>query len=540
MGNFKENYSNKYVYWLFFLVSIVTIYFLRVNKGLDLSDAGYSLARYRLFSGQGLDTNFLLSNKFGNLILKINNNAYFLRLVSYIIYVILGVISFLFWKNHNYSNKISIISSVISIIIALEFPLEIIHNPLTSLFVFIIFIFTIMSIEKDEISWIIISSYISCVLVLLRISNVFFIISIFAFLLIKDYKRALIYISNIIIGFLLVLFLIYISGRIERIFELVNFLKYALIKSSSHNILSLLKLYFRDAFFIVVGVFVFSIADKKIDFKFNQEQNVLLVILFVVAYIVLGYIFVPIKNVFEIKSVFYKLMILLISYYAFTAFRIRDNFLEKLSIVIFFTFTLGTSNIFHYCKIAMFFVLPPFLTWANKNIKQYFVSSSVVSIALVSVISLNSILFPYRDELIFGLNYETSIPNLKKIKTSKIKAESLNRIYKTLNTIDWNKNRLITDGSMPMFSYITEAYSVHNTTWPDLPSYDINKYEKEINKAKKGIVIIDNKLATINNYWIYDSDYNSRLSDKEKILQNVINERKLKVIYEDKNFIVWN
>lgn len=542
MNNLKLYKFRSIDFSLLFLGLItIIIYLSRVNIGLDFSDAGYSLARYRLFSGEGLDNNFFLSNKLGSLILNFNNTAMFLRFISYSIYSVLTIISYTFWNKKLKSKKISMLSAVTSLLFAMSFPLEILHNSITAIILFTIFIVFVKYEENRDNLMLALLSILSVLSIFFRVSNIAFIVVIFLYLLMYNKKDCLKYILYIIVEFAFIVLILVILNKFDRVVHLLEYFKFLLFNKTNHNMLLLAyRLIFNFAF-ILIPIYFIEFIDRKlikhyVDFLDLKISNIL-IILGIIISLFMGYSLYGNYEIFPLNSLFYK-MFLIVLY--LSLFNFRKNKTFKIAMFLFFALPFGTSNIFYYQKICMFLVMPMlFLSLENYILKRKYLHyiSTAICCALVVIMTY---IYPYRDEIIFNLKYESNVPQLKGIKTSEEKVKSLNRVSEVLNSINWKEYRLITDGSIPLFSYITEAYSVHKTTWPDLDSYSLKKYRQDIELLTKKMVIVKTKVPTVKNYWKYDEIFDSTTTEKEKILYREIENRKLKKIYEDDFFIIWN
>lgn len=543
MENFKRKIIRNVDFTLIFLFSMIFLLFLtRVNIGLDLSDGGYSLARYRLFSGDGLDNNFFLSNKLGSLILKVYNRAVFLRFISYFIYSSLSVIAYFYWKNIIKSKFICALSSLISLVFALSFPLEILHNSITALLLFVIYIVFVKFEKKKDKKYLILLSILSTVSILFRVSNVVFIFSISMYLYLYDRSNLKYYVLYLLIQIIFIFLVLFAIGKFDKITRVFNYLIFLLFNDTDHNILKLIFNISLNAVFIFIPIIIIKkysrIYDNKIS---NLEETYLMIIFFILLLSILSYLFFDKSDVFLINSIFYKLFLISLysSFLLLLDTRISKNPVFKIAIFLFCSLTFGTANLFYYNRICMFLVIPIwFFRLMEFKIKKKYVYYVGYVVSLISVLTLTFI-FPYRDEAIFNLKYETNIPQLSGIKTSYTKANSLNKVKRVLSGIDWKEHRLITNGSIPIMSYISNAYSVHNTTWPDLPSYSLKKYKQEIELVTKKIVIVDTKFSATRNYWEFDENYDSQLTEKEKVLKEEIAKRKMKKIYEDDFFRIW-
>lgn len=528
-----ESSESKRMIFLFLLfVVVLGISFLPL--GLDMSDAGYSLSRYHLFSGQGLDTNFLLSNKLGSMLLRASNNALTVRVFSYVVYCLSTVISLIVWHKFIDSNRSLFIAGIVSLLLAFAFPMEIIHNAISCFFLVLLQLFMAQYLREHSPIW---TLFLACTVLLstlFRITNLVFFIPLFFIIYSIDKNHSLLFALYMFSFVLLSIIAITLLGKSQKLIAMARFLFGLLLGETKYGVRAVAFHLFRDGLLIVCGVLFYEKVVVPREFNFFKEKRILTTFVLMITFIIVFFMSNYKQNIFMWKSISIRALITaLVICYLHMPEEAKE--MGQLSFGLFFFVGFTSGNAIYYYDIAMILVMPIFVNWCFLSTKNT-IKPLMLSVLLANLFLI--VAFPYRDEMIINLTENVQANGLRMIKTSKKKAASLSELTFVLKKINWKECRLLTNGSIPMISYLTGAYSVHNTTWPDLETYSFYKYENELQGLRHDLVIVMTKVNMVNNYWL-PYKFDRAPTAKEKLISKEIERRNLKIFYQDQYFVVW-
>lgn len=203
------------------------------------------------------------------------------------------------------------------------------------------------------------------------------------------------------------------------------------------------------------------------------------------------------------------------------------------------------SNNYTYPILNCLFVIAPITLWLMRRLMQRlgekevnFPWQAMITMVIIALLIQGGIfhyVFAFGDGM-DGTKRDSSSTRILKISgmvSSKNNIDSLEELAIVMDQRADNEEKAIFFGGVPGLSYIFDIEPAINTTWPDLDSYSIEKYEKaltdlSVSDDPKPMIIIGKQMQEYAN-----------ISAKYNILLDYISEHDYNKVFESERFIVF-
>lgn len=218
---------------------------------------------------------------------------------------------------------------------------------------------------------------------------------------------------------------------------------------------------------------------------------------------------------------------------------------------------LGSNNHLYSPMNNLFLVAPFFMNYIWQLIScekrsmmlgKISINLSAYKIALVllaCLIFVQSFLFGLSFVFRDGVGGETrsyqisNNPVLSKMHTTEENGENLQELNDYLIENDLIGNDTILFGNVPSLAFYFELNPVLSSTWPDLPSYSLDKFKVEIDKLKAEdmspmVLVSANPVDTG-----FDDSSSVSLKEKNKYLWNFMEENQYECVFTNEAFMLY-
>lgn len=206
---------------------------------------------------------------------------------------------------------------------------------------------------------------------------------------------------------------------------------------------------------------------------------------------------------------------------------------------------LGSNN-YTFPIINNLFFIAPISLWLMRRLMQRlgedhanFTWQSMITMVII-VLIIQGTLFHINFSFVDGADgskRDTTVTEINKVSgmvTTKANADSLQELSAFLSENGMLEKKTILFGGVPGLAYIFDLEPAINTTWPDLDSYSLDKYEK----ALEELSVSDNPEPVI----IVGKDMQeyANISAKYDILLDYMVEHDYNMVFESERFTVFS
>lgn len=203
------------------------------------------------------------------------------------------------------------------------------------------------------------------------------------------------------------------------------------------------------------------------------------------------------------------------------------------------------SNNYTYPILNCLFIIAPITLWLMRRLMQRLGNGDInfpwqAMITMVIVVLLvQGTIFHYR--FVFGDgvdgtvrdSYASGISKISGMKTTKANADSLEEINAFLSENSLMEEKTIFFGGVPGLSYIYDLEPAINTTWPDLDSYSVEKFDNalsdlSVSDEPQPMIIVGKNMAEYAN-----------IKSKYEILLDYMAEHDYNKIFENERITVF-
>ena len=203
--------------------------------------------------------------------------------------------------------------------------------------------------------------------------------------------------------------------------------------------------------------------------------------------------------------------------------------------------TIGTNNGTSFYVVFMGFPMAVTICALRKSLSYRFgrvkkSCKNIITVALIGLLSIEGYqyydTYVYRDASKNLLDYEVSIKEYKGIRTSKERAEYLKKLVRILDP--YSEYQLIALGDFAIGYVITDMVPFFSSSWPDLTSFGIEKFQKELEKKQEQQIYPVIVLADVYQTRIYRSQEKINM-----VMEFASKSEKYKMIYQDEYYCIY-
>lgn len=517
----KENRIYKALTEVMFPLLIVLMAFIKVNRGLDITDSAYSPGNFQNVSE--LDGMWYFSTFYANLTgslfihLPFGNTFLGMNIYTGVVKLLIALLAYFFFiKTVKAEKEIAFIGALTSVALC-WCPTTILYNYLTYLFFFLGAVFLYKGLCEEKNGYLLWAGFFLGSNLFVRLPNVaetalilavwfYSLISKDSFrdCLLKTGRCILGYIIGIIPGVVLIAvtrgFSEYFSG-ISELFAMTEdapgYSAVSMIKETAKAYAGTWKWDEIAIFMALAVLLVFLVLPSKLSWLRYLAGTA----------VIMAFVFLEYKNgLFDpnihyhgatYRSVALLLSIILVWMIGVLIFRKHsktDKLLACISIIVICITPLGSNNQIYSNINNMFFVLPAFffllIRFAQGN--EHFNGVRYAALVLSLVICLYGCIVGatavFRDGLDGKMNASvSSCESLKGMKTTETNASLLNEAG-----IFWNRNvstdaQVVLYGNVSGLGFYFDAKPAISTAWPSLDSFSAAKFREDMQELEESI-----------------------------------------------------
>lgn len=575
--------------------------FININKGLDITDTGYILNSYEFVFKNPETINFgiVFTSVFGNILLKLLN---FLRIPSYLGFKLISCLFSLLicWVvvinlKKYFNESILLIGIIISLLLARGHISILMYTNLSAFILVISNIMLIKGLIEEKSIYIAISGALIGINIFVRISNLVQIILFFAIIYYgwkkrnnkETVKNIIIFFSSISISIITsVIFIIVSFGTNEMVSMLRIYFSEAINSSDAHSIVDSIKINLLQGLNGVFWIFILWIIGFLIDYLYKNKKftkkNIINIYIMIgilpILFTILKYInidkiiginliyevFYSVYQPFSICVAFYSMLTL---YFCFIKKQVSidENVILLVGFLSMIALPMGSNQGFailyqgFYLQGVMLSVfISRILISKNKqihilkknNINITFQKGVIIFIFIYFLCMLlaRNISFSYRENSKLD-KFTINNNKLIGIYTTEGRAKNINDLLYNIEPYIDIENRIITYGSIPIFSYILDMPPFFEgfNGWIEMGQLSIesmkNSFEKSEKEKKFPLIIISND-GTNNSQW--PNDNTKKIMEEIKIqdnkyhlIQEYMNNNNYLLVYKNESFEVY-
>lgn len=552
---------DKKIYSMFIIAGIILLPLFFLDKGIDVTDTGFILSKYKYaFSPNSLNTFALLFSDFaGGILYKIvpSHQLFFLNFCGYIAYLLIAIMTYSMFKE--YMNKSLLLTTIfISSLFTKRYLTIISYNTFTAL-VFCLGIYILINaLKKDNSKLLFFAGVVLSSSMFFRLPNIlqlglwFVVIWYYYFCLCEKkimLKKVIVFTGGILVGLIAIgVLLVSFYGLEQTFIDNKDIMTMATKSDDGHNIITMMKRIFMDCMkgaILLSGIIfvlsIFNLLKEKIYEVFTLVMaftiSFFLFKLYTVYYI--DFITKGYLMIIAVASIF-------LSIYAIAYYRKSLPLLSALCVaglLTSLTISLGTDNgIKHY---AIFLHLPltivicvlSNIVSGKIKIKNKYILKSIYPV-MASFLFLGLTIgfnlatkYVYRDAPNSELRYTVNHPVYYGMKTSEERARALNNFIEIMKP--YKNEELLSYGSFTIGSLLTDMNPFFKTVWPDLASFSLATFQQQLQeKEKSGVrpVIALVSMEKNNSF----NDYN-----KLALIMKFIAVHNYEIKYKDEYFTVY-
>lgn len=497
-----------------FIGLIVLMAFCKVNKGLDITDSAYSLSNF--VNAHKLDSMWFFSTFYANILgrfftfLPMGKTMLGLNFYTGLVKLALALVTYFFFtKEVKASRELTFLGVIVSVALC-WCPTTILYNYLTYLFFFLGCMFLYKGAVRDSRRYLILAGAALGSNFFVRLPNICeaaLIVALWIYGIAKRekffevFKKTLYcmlgFAAGLIPGFLFVGvtrgYKEYVKG-IKELFEMTG-------ESQSYSpvemVLSVIRHYIEAwqwteiaCFALIVALLAFLVLPTKLTW--------LRYVLATISTLLFGILLYK-KGLFDLNfhwfGPVYKFGCVLLSIAIVWLLFIlvykkstpEEKLLAAISLIVIAITPLGSNNDVYSNLNNLFFVLPAtlFLVVRFVGTNEHFNGVRYAYLLLVLAFSLLSIKFGatyvFRDG--FDAKMDTKVysnERMKGMKTTEKNAKMLTELTDFWNENNLSKEKVLLYGNVCGLGFYLDSDVAISTAWPSLPSFTVEKFEKEI------------------------------------------------------------
>ncbi len=218
-----------------------------------------------------------------------------------------------------------------------------------------------------------------------------------------------------------------------------------------------------------------------------------------------------------------------------------DRILVTVSLVMLFVTPLGGNNNMYATMNCMFIAFPTIVkvftdyNGGNEWLKGVKFTATIPIAFFVLFAFLHGKNYVFRDGVDAPMDtYVTNNPIVAHVKTTRENAERLETISKLFFDENLCDGTLLLYGELPGMSYYLNTEPAIETTWPSLRSYTAQKFEEKMNELDMAISLGNAKIPSVIISAVeYEQMQGDNLSVKQEILKDFLQKYNLCIRYND-------
>lgn len=549
---------------VFYVVMIITFFwfFFFINKGIDVTDQGYYLTRYKYYFDTELNVKSMgtfLTDVFGAVVYRVagGGQAIILSICSWALYMGSGLIIYKSFRE--YVPRVLLLSGIfLGSLFSLTW-VHIMNYNATSMFIQVVGICILFKGLKEEALQILFwAGGVIGINTFFRLPNILeasFGMAIFWCFIVgkkevkKGVKACISYLCGLIvswgIGGLLALFVIGWEAIFSYLFQTVDTFQGSETSHGATNILSALygggiegvKDWIRCGSILLPLLVVWVVYEKMRSEKYNKEKRYVYVVMNI---LVAGYA-IYLEKVLDIFRYFqmFGVFVILLFLFGIIYFYKNNIVLSSLcvtGILAECVLSIGTNNGWGYFQVFMMF---PFvccfiivMNITHKGLKRFmfFGITGIMCLSLAQGLRYAST-YVYRDSANELLTEKVEAEEYAFIYTSEERAQYINQLTEELES--FTGEYLLTLGDFNIGCVVSDMKPFLNNVWIDLESYSATQFRKDLAEGleEKGYPII--LLADIEKDGLYRSE------EKLEMIENILKDGNYKIYYQNEWYKIY-
>ena len=573
--HFKRMVSNKYIIYIL-LIGVFILLIPEMLKGIDLTDMAYMLARYKYVFDQEIpinDFSIIVTDILGGILYQAvpEGQVFLISIACWALNCGIALLSLQLLRKYLNGILLSIIL-IGGSLFSITFIHVLHYNTFSMFFQVLGFSLLMKGLDRKSKRLILMSGFIQGFNILVRLPNIlqlsFGILIVWYFGDdIKNHRKIILnYIRQYVIGVCSGGLFGVCLGGIVLVDTTIKSLVSDTIKSlgdnsSSHGAAAIIRRFFEGiysgikntaryemfiffgiiALFILLDIFIVKgkyISEQKRIRCYRIAEN-------------LSFIFMILWGLLLAKKLSYISILeimftneIVICIFSSVYLRKKENMLSTICVgcvLMELILTIGTNNGTSFYVVFMGFPMAVTVCalWKDLSYRYGRVKNSCKNVITVALIGLLSIAgyqyydtYVYRDTSKKLLDYEVNIKEYKGIKTSIERAEYLEKLVGILKPYD--EYQLIAMGDFAIGYVITDMVPFFSSSWPDLTSFSIERFRKEIEKKQEQQIYPVIVLADVYQTGKYRSQ-----EKIEMVMEFISKSEKYKIKYQDEYYRIY-
>ncbi len=554
--------TKKIFFYLFVAIAVLWAIPL-INRGIDVTDTGYYLAKYKYVFDSSVDIRsgtILFTEIIGGLLYRLTEQYQMLvlNISTWMCYLISVFLVYKLLKREK-SDIYVLCMCIIGTMYSFSWIKAFNYNTLSMFIQLLAILFLLYAIKIDKNCYLVISGILLGINVFVRIPNVLQFA--YALCICRAYgirqkkwkcagKKILYFVFGSIVGVLFSFITVLLFIGSDSFVNMVrNLFSEVGDTNSGHGLNNMLERVFEGIergvqmwsgklLVVVAGVSVLFASLKKRSVKIQKCGFYIATLLFCVLAIRWGLGFQSAHIMYEMIAVF-----LIISSFAFLFIDELSAFESSLALLVLISeliLTIGTDNGWYYQSVFMIFPFASVMTIWSKYIHAFATEKylKIVVCFVFFVISSFGIKYAftnvYRDAPYDELVANVEIPVCKGMKTTIDKAEALESLDKQLMIYEGIYDSLVVLGDCPIVYTFTDLKPCLSQSWPDLQSFSYEQFQEEIDdKFSKGeypLVLFAN----------FDQDgYAMMDENKKQYMLEVMDENQYMMVFRNSYYSIY-
>lgn len=533
----KQRYR-KIVFSLIILLGILWVG-IRVNKGIDIEDSGYYMARYKYIFSEDVilsSPSMLFTSIIGGIFYNLfpSHQMLILSVLGCAVYGITGMVVYKYFKRRAYDFVLAG-GIVFAVLFSCGWIKMLNYNSLSMFFRTVVIILLLKGVKTGK-SWLTFAAgFIIAFNVFVRLPNIlevclggvlFWYYGICLGNWKKFWREAGVYAAGGFSGGIISLGLVCVfSGKSAILETVINTMNTASDGGSSHGLVSIfstislgmergLSMWINKVFILIIVLYLLVFLCKKYIPRVNVWRYLSM------GMIALGFIWGMLINNIYTAGAMIAVVLFLIGVWAMCSGELSayERTVFCMLVIAEVILPIGTDNAWYYQVVFMIFpvavltVLMRHINFRQSEGRRYVHAVLVFAIATIAGCGFTySAQYVYRDLTYDQLTYKVNIPECAGMKTEKGKGQALEKLSSILNDLDSQYKYLAELGGCCISYSMSELKPCFMTAWPDLEGFSeeefTNQFNEKIQEGEYPIVVIadfelNNEVLTQQKYFI--------------------------------------
>lgn len=485
-----------------------------LNKGIDVTDTGYVLSKYKyVFTQQSLNTfRILFSELTGGILYKIapSHQLLFLNLCGYISYLLIGTMTYSMFKEYMNKNLL-LVAILIASFFTKRYLTIISYNTFTALVLCLGIYLLINALKKDNDKMLFFSGVVLASSMFFRLPNILqlslvLVIVWYYYFCLKNTeltkKKLYVFFAGVSSSFFIAMTIaIYFLGWNNIILENSATAKLS-VSDDSHGIVNMLYRILAElkvGIVVLIKIFCGLISliffSKVLKFIANDKFIMTLTGIFVIIFSgIIAFMKMDYSTYLYILSV---LSITLSIYFAFK-YRKKKSTLSTLitaNLIVALIIPLGTDNGLGHYATFLYLPLVTIFCILFLELQEYYKTNKKVffdiTYALMLFLLLTGLItgfnlatkYVYRDAPNHELKYSVNSSVYYGMKTSQERSKALNNFVEIMKL--YKDQELLSYGEFTIGFLLTDMKPFFKTVWPDLASFSLATFQQQLQEKEQ-------------------------------------------------------